>query len=441
MFIKTLHLTNAYHEHSGGIRTMYHALLEQANREHRLMRLVVPAPADRIERVGRFGLIYHVRAPRALAVDTRYRVLLPHRFLWPGVGRLWQILAKESPDVLEVCDKYSLCYLAGLLRRRYRVDERPTLIGLSSERLDDNLAVYLGAHDALRHAARAYLGRAYIGMFDAHIANSDYTANELRDAMRAPYERPVHVCPMGASLPVPPSAPERVDARRQLLGDGHEPGTPLIMYAGRLAPEKHLHVLPEVMARLAAAGSPACLVIAGDGPLRAWLERQLKEDAPGRAIFVGHVTDRTLLGRHLAASDVFLHPNPREPFGIAPLEAMAAGVPLVAPAAGGVLSYATADNAWLTRTAPAAFAEAIMAVLAGGPERRRRVANAELTARQFTWPDAAARMFRTYDWLHGARVARQGRDDRRPAATIQERLTSGSGPPAGVVERRRLPAR
>src|SRR5262249_42457987 len=134
MTTKTLHLTNAYHARSGGIRTMYHALLAQANREHRLMRLVVPGERDSEERIGRFGLIYHVRAPRAPCGDRRYRTLFPHRFLWAGAGPLWEILRREDPDVVEVCDKYSLCHLAGLLRRRrQRAGDGPTLVGLSCE--------------------------------------------------------------------------------------------------------------------------------------------------------------------------------------------------------------------------------------------------------------------------------------------------------------------
>lgn len=98
MFTKTLHLTNAYHEHSGGIRTMYHALLEQANREHRLMRLIVPASADGMERVGRFGVIYTILAPRAPVVDRRYRrrrvanaLFTARQFSWPAAAsRIFQ---------------------------------------------------------------------------------------------------------------------------------------------------------------------------------------------------------------------------------------------------------------------------------------------------------------------------------------------------------------
>jgi glycosyltransferase involved in cell wall biosynthesis len=402
---KTLHLTNAYHEHSGGIRTMYHALLQQANREHRLMRLVVPGVSDCEERIGRFGLIYHVKAPRAPVGDRRYRMILPHRFVWPGTGRLWSIVNREAPDVLEVTDKYSLCYLSGILRRFSRSDDRPTLVGLTCERLDDNVAAFVRGGRRASELTRAYLGRVYIGMFDAHIANSDYTASELRGAMVSPHERPVHVCPMGVELPASPTADARRSARCELaalIGQRH---APIVVYAGRLSPEKNVDVLPDVLSELLATDRRIHMLIVGDGPSRRQIEARMRGGAAGQAHFLGHLTDRRTLLKFICGADVFIHPNPREPFGIGPLEAMAVGTPLVAANAGGVLSYATSDNAWLADPTPAGFAVAIRAALRDPDERARKAANAEVTAGQFSWRVAASRIFRTYDHIHRQRLA------------------------------------
>ena len=63
--LKTLHLTNAWHAESGGICTFYRALFDAANRKGFAMRLVVPAHRTRIEKVGDYGLIYHLKAPLA----------------------------------------------------------------------------------------------------------------------------------------------------------------------------------------------------------------------------------------------------------------------------------------------------------------------------------------------------------------------------------------
>lgn len=52
MAIKTLHLTNAWHPASGGIRTFYRAMLAAANARRQPMRLVVPAETSHVEEIG-----------------------------------------------------------------------------------------------------------------------------------------------------------------------------------------------------------------------------------------------------------------------------------------------------------------------------------------------------------------------------------------------------
>src|SRR5690606_25415039 len=110
------------------------------------------------------------------------------------------------------------------------------------------------------------------------------------------------------------------------------------------------------------------LLIAGAGPKAEWLEEQTSKMFPGKMIQLGHL-DKETLSDYYANADVFVHPNPKEPFGIAPLEAMASGVPTVAPNSGGILSYATNENAWLVEPTGEAFAAAIREVLEN-PELR-----------------------------------------------------------------------
>ena len=142
------------------------------------------------------------------------------------------------------------------------------------------------------------------------------------------------------------------------------------------------------------------LVIVGDGPQREWLVEQASRLPPGRIQLKMHLRDRDEYAQDLADADVFVHPNPREPFGIAPLEAMACGVPVVVPGAGGLLSYANPDNAWLCEPTVEDFARAVQAVFADAAERERKVAAARLTACKFDWSVIAARYFQLIDALH-----------------------------------------
>lgn len=420
--MKSVHLTNSYHPTSGGVRTMYAAMLDAANRLGRPLRLIVPGPAPGIEDVGAYGRIYFVKAPRARSIDTRYRLILPASYLWEAESSVLSILRREQPDLIEICDKYSLFYVAGLVRKAWmRGVGRPTLIGTSAERLDDNMRAFVSNGRPARLFAGWYMRHIYTPMFDYHVANSEYTAEELRAALPPHRQRVVHIAPPGVDQSAFVAADERLTAgavfRQQLdLPPGE---ATLLLYAGRLSPEKNLGLLlgtlRELIAGEAEDGRRHYLVVAGDGPLRGELEREAERDMRGRVKFLGNISDRQALSAILAGADVFVHPNPREPFGIAPLEAMAACLPLVAPDSGGVLTYASAQEAWLTSPAPDAFARCVRHILARPERTSVRVSRARARAEAFHMTARVNGLFQLYDWLHDDRLrgAHEHEDDRR----------------------------
>ena len=391
--MKTLHFTNAYHATSGGIRTFYEALLRDAEPHGRYVRLVVPGPRDDVEDVSRYARIYTIAAPSSPFVDRRYRLVLPHRFLMPGRGAIWKILRDERPDLIEVCDKYAFCYLAGVLRKR--AGPRPVLAGLTCERMDDGLRAFARGGRFAARFARWYMKHVYVPQLDVHIANSHYTASELPFNTRHP--RPVYVRPMGVDTSTFTPARRshyRRAALRARLGVPH--GAPLLLYAGRLSGEKNVDLLPPLLARLKSID--AHLVIAGDGPSRRELERNVN-GSRDRIHFHGHLGDRGALANLMTDADLFVHPNSREPFGIAPLEAMAAGLPVVAPDRGGVTTYASPANAWLAPATVRGFAEATLAAWADPAERERRRYQALCTAAAYQWSLVTGAFFDLYDDL------------------------------------------
>jgi len=403
MPIKTLHITNSYHPTSGGISTFYRAMLDAANRLRRPISLVVPGDQTRLETVGEFGRIYHIRSPHSPLFDRRYRLLMPQTYLPVFGGELKRVLRDEKPDLVEICDKYSVNWLAGLLRRRWLPGlQRPVLVGMSSERMDDNVGAFLTRRETGKRLSQIYLGNLYIPLFDYHVANSAYTAEELRSAMNPRHEREIHILPMGAQVEEFAAARFDESKRRQLIAlTGGSRGTKLLLYAGRLSPEKNIPLLLEMMKRLAGdAGSDFRLIVAGSGPLADWFESEASRRAPGKVFLLGHVQDRQALISLYSSCDAFVHPNPREPFGIAPLEAMAAGLPLVAPCSGGVLSYADETNSWLADATGEDFAAAVFNIFADASTRKDKLARARWTAEQYRWPDVADRFFSLYDELH-----------------------------------------
>ena len=95
-----------------------------------------------------------------------------------------------------------------------------------------------------------------------------------------------------------------------------------------------------------------------------------------------------------------MHPNPREPFGIAPLEAMASGAPTLAPNSGGILSYATGENAWLVEPTGENFAAAVSEIIENPELRERKVKNAVKTALENTREKSTDNLFATYDRMY-----------------------------------------
>ncbi len=103
------------------------------------------------------------------------------------------------------------------------------------------------------------------------------------------------------------------------------------LYVGRLAPEKDLDVLLKAWKIVETTIPEAQLIITGNGPMI----EELKQTAGPNVIFTGYLHGEELAVVY-ASSDVFVFPSTTETFGNVVLEAMASGLPVIAPAAGGV---------------------------------------------------------------------------------------------------------
>jgi glycosyltransferase involved in cell wall biosynthesis len=111
-------------------------------------------------------------------------------------------------------------------------------------------------------------------------------------------------------------------------------GTVLLAYVGRLDYEKGIDVLLAAVNHLAARGTAVELVIAGDGRRRGQVQNFIAHGEGGRRCrYLGHVEDVRAV---LSAADVLVAPSRWEGFPLAPAEAMACGLPVIAADAPGL---------------------------------------------------------------------------------------------------------
>jgi glycosyltransferase involved in cell wall biosynthesis len=101
-------------------------------------------------------------------------------------------------------------------------------------------------------------------------------------------------------------------------------------------------------------------------------------------------------------------------------EAMASGLPVVAPRAGGVLSYCTGRNAWLVELTAEGFAAGVRAVFADDSLRAARIEQALRTAARYDWPRIAVVFFELYDELYRRyrKLYDAAREEETPAETL-----------------------
>jgi alpha-1,3-rhamnosyl/mannosyltransferase len=107
--------------------------------------------------------------------------------------------------------------------------------------------------------------------------------------------------------------------------------------------------------------------------------------------FLGHVPDAHLPGLY-AGARAFVLPSLYEGFGLTALEAMAAGVPVVAAARGGLVEVVGEAGVLVDPTDPLAIADAVVKVVGDERERARLAAAGPERARFFTWDATAERV-------------------------------------------------
>jgi alpha-1,6-mannosyltransferase len=410
--VKILDITEFYSERGGGVRshltTRGHVLC-QLGHDHVVIapgprdeesvlnassaptRNATSAPArrDGVEAHGHPRVALHAPRDRLLRVagpslpyDRTYHLL--GRF-----GKIRSLVRAYGPDVLEAHSPYlATAAILACGRAAARVRTAFWHADHVGTYVRPALAKRLGEPAADALARPLWRGvRALLAPFDATFVAG--VAQEAR--LRAAGVRNVVRAPFGVDTRTFSPAARRNERRRELVA-GEE--GPLLLGVGRFAIEKRWDVVLAAFGRVRARHG-GTLVLFGDGPER----ERLRATAPAGVRFAGFETDRVRLASALASADVLVHGCPYETFGIGVAEAVACGLPVVAPDTGGAAESVDPSCGETYRSLDAhACAQAIERLLARDPvDLRQRAIRA--ASRVPTLEQHFAVVLATYDDL------------------------------------------
>ncbi|MFT4396170.1 glycosyltransferase [Gordonia lacunae] len=361
--MRIVQLANFYGGRSGGLRTAvdrWGAGYVEAGHD---VVLIVPG-ADRGEETLPSGVTrITVAAPR-IPGSGGYRLA--------SARRVADVLSHLRPEALEVSDRLTLRGFGRWARAR---DIHSTMV--SHERLDRLLGQVMPGPTARALADRANAATARD--YDTVVCTTDFAAAEFDRVAATNVVR----APLGVDLDV--FDPRHLDPD---LGARWSDGTgALIAHCGRLSVEKRADRSIAALHRLHRSGTPARLVIAGDGPMRGPLQH-LARGLP--VTFLGHLSERRHVAALLASADLSLSPGPHETFCLSALESLAAGTPVIGSRSSAVASLVDDTCGAAAEDSGSGFASAIRQVLSLPRLDRERAARHRAT--QYRWPDSVARM-------------------------------------------------
>jgi glycosyltransferase involved in cell wall biosynthesis len=257
----------------------------------------------------------------------------------------------------------------------------------------DYVPPLLPKHLVIKLVERAAAG--YANQTDAVIAPTLSIKEYLiKNGVREPL---IHILPSGIDFSVLKSAPPANLRKRFDIPADHK----LILYFGRVGPEKNLPVILEAYKYISSKESKTTLVIAGGTKGAETYLEFLKQSAAKLGIaekvyFTGIVPPEER-GGYFREGDVFIHSSLSETQGLIMTDAMAFGVPVVAIRASGVVDIVRdGENGLITDNSTQALAEGVLKVIKDSNLHKRLSEGAEKSAQEYTTEAVSIRLERIY---------------------------------------------
>lgn len=356
-----------------GVARTLGLLVEHGNAAGHRVAVVSP----RVDRQDHPGTALHLRIPGVTL--PFYRELRAAR---PWLtGRESRALRDFRPDVVHCATEAPV----GMAGRRWARRHGVPLVTSYCTNFPDYMAGY--GMGMLENAVWGHL-RRFHGSARMTLTPSNTTRREL---LARDFHERIRVWGRGVD-----SRLFHPDRRDDTLRETMAPGAEVIlMYVGRVAPEKRVDLLLEAFPAIRACTSRSvALVFVGGGPA---LDALRAREVEG-VYFAGYRRGEDLAA-HFASADVFLFPSDTETFGQVVTEAMASGLPVVAPARGGVLDTVRPEETGCLFEAGQAgqLVNAAIRLVEDPALRTRMGAAAREAATSRSWEAVFRKLFRDYE--------------------------------------------
>ena len=381
--MKVCDLTQFYSPFSGGVKRYLEEKRKYAvdhGHEHLLI-----VPGKRTEKIeNRSERVYFIASP-LVSRTSRYRALL-------NLGAVEEILEREKPQVIESSDPYQVAWKAIASGEDLRIP----VVGFYHSHFPEaylrTTMKYLGetATNVMMEVAKNYVRSLY-----NHFSATFVPSSGLAELLVSWGVQNVVLSELGVDNQVFEPAPDRLETRKEFAICADRI---VLLYVGRLAPEKNVKVFLQAFTQLNKhlPGRFHAFVV-GDGFYR---EDVLELQKATRAVtWLRYCSDQQRLAKVYRLADLFVHPGVQETFGLVALESQACGTPVVGIHGSYMDRIIFADQShWAKENTAESLAAAVLTMVKTDLEKAGLEASRRVIQR-YSWKKVFDRMFDIYKQL------------------------------------------
>ena len=348
-------LANLYGPKSGGLKTTLNELSAQYEKLGHQVLIIVPGECDQVSKNGLITKV-EIKSP-LLPLTGGYRAIF-------NLIKTVDILKSYQPDVCEFSDRSSLQFVALWCK----IHKIPSIF-FAHERLDGVFKTFFPGLPFMKLISK-FLNRITNLIYKNIVATTVFAAEEFFQIK----SKKVSKIPLGVDLKT--FTPELVRKPDENSFNGY------LVTATRQSKEKDPGLILDIARALKERNIEFPIIVYGEGPELFKLQQKAHLEKLN-IFYLGYIRDRKLLAERIANADIYLAPGPIETFGLAALEALACGTPVICRKSSALAEIVIEGTGFALERNPNLWVNAILALTSG--DRSVLRVNARKRAENFDW--------------------------------------------------------